>query len=87
MYLRPDLTPLCILSEESIGVLRSSCADLAWLVENARGHISSVMEENPAFFQEELELAEEMMQLQRRNIANLERKQQHEQQKERQRGQ
>lgn len=64
------------LSEKELQALRLSCGEFAWLSEHARGHLKAVRETagDPGIFEQELELAEEMAQLQRRNIANMERK-------------
>jgi len=63
-------------SEKELHALRLSCVELEWLSEHARGHLKAAREAagDPGIFEQELELAEEMAQLQRRNIANLERK-------------
>ncbi|CAM9635828.1 unnamed protein product [Ectocarpus fasciculatus] len=65
-----------LTSEKELHTLRLSCGEFAWLSEHARGHLKSVRETafDKGIFEQELELAEEMAQLQRRNIANLERK-------------
>ncbi|CBJ28687.1 conserved unknown protein [Ectocarpus siliculosus] len=72
--LNGKLRPLT--SEKELHALRVSCGEFAWLSEHARGHLKSVRETagDPGIFEQELELAEEMAQLQRRNIANLEQK-------------
>ena len=63
-------------SEKELQALRLSCTELEWLSEHARGHLKATREAagDPTIFEQELELAKEMAQLQRRNIANLERK-------------
>lgn len=63
-------------SEKELHALRLSCTELEWLSEHARGYLKAAREAagDPGIFEQELELAEEMAQLQRRNIANLERK-------------
>lgn len=64
------------LSEKELQALRLSCGEFAWLSEHARGHLKAAREAagDPGIFEQELDLADEMAQLQRRNIANLERK-------------
>ncbi|CAM9425840.1 unnamed protein product [Pylaiella littoralis] len=72
--LNGKLQPLT--SESELRALRMSCAEFTWLSEHAREHLKAVRKTagDAGIFEQELELAEEMAQLQRRNIANLERK-------------
>ncbi|CAM9593715.1 unnamed protein product [Hapterophycus canaliculatus] len=69
-------------SESELKALRLSCAEFGWLSEHARGHLKAAREAagDSSIFEQELGLAEEMAQLQRRNIANLERKSKEQQQ-------
>lgn len=68
-------------SDKELQAQRLSCGEFAWLSEHARRHLKAVRETagDPGIFEQELGLAEEMAQLQRRNIANLERKLQEQQ--------
>ncbi|CAM9495753.1 unnamed protein product [Scytosiphon promiscuus] len=78
--LNGKLQPLT--SETELKALRLSCAEFGWLSEHAREHLKAAREAagDPSVFEQELGLAEEMAQLQRRNIANLERKSKDQQQ-------